>query len=64
MTDIEIKFSFRETLQDSYDEVKTVEITSRSDDSDEILRAFIEFCRSIGLELRMDYSIASSSSLN
>ena len=54
-TDIEIKFMYRETEKDSYNDVKLVEVTSRSVESDEIVAAFVEFARSIGLELAAEY---------
>lgn len=55
MTEVEIIFSYTESLKDSYDNVKKVEITTRSTESDEIIAAFIEFGRSIGLEMNAEY---------
>lgn len=59
-TDIEIKFMYRETEKDSYNDVKTVEITTRSTEGDEILAAFIEFGQSIGLTIDAKYIAESA----
>jgi len=48
MNKFEINFSYRETTED-YDDVKRVEVTCRSTETDDIISSFIDFCASIGI---------------
>jgi hypothetical protein len=51
-TDHVVTFRYEQTLKDSYDSVKHVEITCRSLNEYDILDAFTEFCASLGLTMR------------
>ena len=53
-TDHVVTFRYEQTLKNSYDSVKQVEITCRSLSEYDILDAFTEFCASLGLTMRGD----------
>ena len=48
MNKFQIEFSYLEQTED-YDEVKRVEVTCRSIETDDIISSFVDFCASIGI---------------
>lgn len=51
-----IQYSYIETDEDGR-AAKSVAVNVRSPETDDVIAGFIDFCSSIGIELKMDYTI-------